>query len=158
MNLQVSGANIKDTTATLESVGIHKQAIVMLNGEETNKEDLQQVASGNAEEYGLMLRISGIINKQVTGLESQVVAWEKQVEAATTAGSHLSQDDKKKLQDMGNYFSEKMLQALITLDGVDCPFEFDTARQKRREGVRFTQQSLDRVDKVRSEIKCLAIE
>ncbi|KAL0095111.1 hypothetical protein J3Q64DRAFT_1807852 [Phycomyces blakesleeanus] len=154
MRLQVSGANIKDNTSSLTSVGIHANAVVMLNGEEASEEDVQQVASGNAEEYGLIVRISSVLDKLVKGSDDQISSWEENV--ATAATEKPDEEGIKKLHDMGNYLSEKLLQALITLDGVECPSEFDTARQRRREGVRLTQQYLDRIDKTRLAIRGLS--
>ncbi|KAI9021031.1 hypothetical protein CLU79DRAFT_209586 [Phycomyces nitens] len=149
-----SSANIKDNTSSLSGVGIHANSVVMLNGEEASEEDVQQVASGNAEEYGLIVRISGVLDKLVKSSDEKITVWEGDV---TTAGTEkLDEEGIKKLHDMGNYLSEKLLQALITLDGVECPSEFETARQRRREGVRLTQQYLDRIDKTRLVIRTLS--
>ena len=63
--------------------------------------------------------------------------------------------DKKTMQDKGIYLSEKLMQALISLDGVECPPGFDAARQKRREGVRLLQRLLEQVDEVRAIVKTL---
>lgn len=48
------------------------------------------------------------------------------------------------------YISEMLVRALLTLDGVECPSSFVTARQERRAAVHFCQDLLDRVDKLKA--------
>jgi hypothetical protein len=56
---------------------------------------------------------------------------------------------KKKLQDMGAYLAEKLMQALFALDGIQCQPGFHTARQKRKESVNLAQDLHDRVDQIK---------
>ena len=44
------------------------------------------------------------------------------------------------------------MQTLLTLDDVSCPPEFETARKKRREAVKYTQGLIDRVDNVKEQL------
>ncbi|ORZ17360.1 hypothetical protein BCR42DRAFT_414455 [Absidia repens] len=162
MNLKVSGAHIKDDTATLESVGVHSYCMVELNGELVDKHEVdQQTSSGNPEEYGLVKRISSIVDGLSDELVGDIDAYEvlvlEQQQRVTTSGIKIDEGTKKKIQDQGIYCSERLMQALIRLDGVECPMEFDTARQKRRESVRFTQKLLDRVDKLRGTARSIII-
>lgn len=39
------------------------------------------------------------------------------------------------------------MQTLLTLDDVTCPPEFETARKKRREAVKYTQGLIDKIEK-----------
>ena len=48
------------------------------------------------------------------------------------------------------------MQALLALDGIVCPPEFETARKKRREAVKFTQELIDRVDAMRETLNATA--
>jgi hypothetical protein len=66
------------------------------------------------------------------------------------ADAKLDDIQKKTIQDRGIYLSEKIMQCLISLDSVDCPIEFETARQRRREGVRLAQKLLEQVDSARA--------
>ncbi|CAO3587188.1 unnamed protein product [Absidia cylindrospora] len=161
MNLKVSGAHIKDDTATLESVGVHSYCVVELNGELVDKDEVdQQTSSGNPEEYGLVKRISSIIDGLSDNVVDDINAYEVLVleqQKVTISGIKIDEGTKKKIQDQGIYCSERLMQALIRLDGVECPMEFDTARQKRRESVRFTQKLLDRVDKLRGTARSIII-
>jgi hypothetical protein len=115
----------------------------------------QQTNSGNPEEYGLVKRIANIVDDLSTNLMNEIDAYEALVldqqhqQQASKSGNKLDEGTTKKMQDQGIYFSERLIQTLIRLDAVECPMEFDTARQKRRESVRFTQQQLDKVDKLR---------
>lgn len=154
MKLQVSGANMKDDTATLTSAGVCKNSVITLNGEKADESVVKQTASGNPEEYGLMVRIAKIVDTLSDGTVEQISDFEKMI-TSLEKKRKLNDADKKKLQDQGIYLSEKIMQGLISLDGVECPSEFETARQRRREGVRLAQQLLERVDKSRSTVKDL---
>ncbi|OBZ85525.1 BAG family molecular chaperone regulator 1 [Choanephora cucurbitarum] len=150
MKLKVSGAYIKDDTATLPSSGIHEGSVVFVLGERANREQLEQTTSGNPEEAGYMTRISNLMQK-VNQSREQIETLDIQVVAAI---EH-TLDDKglKETEDLGIFLSEVLMQALIGLDSVECPPEFETARAKRREGVKQCQALMDRVDQSRSALK-----
>lgn len=99
-----------------------------------------------------MTRIAKIVDNLNQEFVQQIDEFEDMV-SKDSKKKKLKEQDKKKLQDRGIYLSEKIMQAMISLDGVECPSSFETARQKRREGVRLSQQLLDRVDKSRSIVK-----
>ncbi|SAM05245.1 hypothetical protein [Absidia glauca] len=156
MNMKVSGAHIKDDTATLESVGVHPYCVVELSGELLDQDQVaQQTSSGNPEEYALIQRIASIVDDLSSNFIETIDSYEnslkeQQAKLEVNKDHKLDDDGRKKLQDHGIYCSERLMQALIRLDAVECPMEFDKARQKRRESVRFTQRLLDRVDILRS--------
>ncbi|OBZ82327.1 BAG family molecular chaperone regulator 1 [Choanephora cucurbitarum] len=150
MKLQVSGANMKDDTATLSSLGVHKGSVITLNGNKVDESVVKQTASGNPEEYALMLRIAGVVDTVEKSIAVKLEEFERSLEQVK---HKLSDTEKKKLQDQGIFLSEKIMQALISLDSVECPMGFDTARQRRREGVRLAQTLLERVDKARASAK-----
>ncbi|KAI8638681.1 hypothetical protein BD408DRAFT_422650 [Parasitella parasitica] len=153
MKIQVSGANLKDDNAILSSVGVHAKSIISLNGELADESVVKQTASGNPEEYGLMLRIAKIVDTLSDGTVDQIQELEDMISASSSQS--LQENDKKKLQDKGIFLSEKIMQGLISLDGVECPSGFQTARQRRREGVKLSQQLLERVDKSRAIVRDL---
>ncbi|KAI7899753.1 uncharacterized protein BX663DRAFT_520314 [Cokeromyces recurvatus] len=153
MKLQISGANMKDDAATLTSLGVRTNSIITLNGEKADEVVVKQTASGNPEEYGLMLRIEKIVVGLSEGIIEQITEFENMITDHTSKNKKLDDIEKKKLQDRGIYLSERIMQGLIGLDGVECPSGFETARQRRREGVRLSQQLLDRVDKSRAIVK-----
>ncbi|KAI8368336.1 hypothetical protein EDC96DRAFT_552792 [Choanephora cucurbitarum] len=150
MKLQVSGANMKDDTATLGSLGVHKGSVITLNGNKVDESVVKQTASGNPEEYALMLRIAGVVDTIEKSITVKLEEFERSLEQVK---HKLNDTEKKKLQDQGIFLSEKIMQALISLDSVECPMGFDTARQRRREGVRLAQTLLERVDKARASAK-----
>ncbi|KAG1435653.1 hypothetical protein G6F56_013889 [Rhizopus delemar] len=78
------------------------------------------------------------------GAEQELTELEEAIEKAQGA------EEKKKLNDKRIFMSEKIMQSLISLDSVECPSEFETARQRRRESVRYSQQLLGRVDKAKA--------
>ncbi|CAO3626129.1 unnamed protein product [Cunninghamella blakesleeana] len=159
MRLKVSGAHIKDDTATLSSVGIHPYCTVELSGEEVDQNQVEkEIKSGNMEEYGLVKRITDIIDDLSKHVMEEMDAFEvfvNEQQKEKENGINITEENKKKMQDKGLYFSERLMQALLKLDSVDCPMGFDTAKQKRRESVRFTQKLLDRVDVIRSTVRTL---
>ncbi|RCI01560.1 hypothetical protein CU098_010777 [Rhizopus stolonifer] len=150
MKLKVSGAYIKDDTATLISSGIHDGSVVFVIGDRANSEQLRQTTSGNPEEVGYMTRISNIMEK-VNQSNHKIEEFDIRVVSAIE--TRLDETQKKEAEDLGIYLSEILMQALIALDGVDCPPEFEAARTKRREGVKQCQALMDRVDQSRSAFK-----
>ncbi|KAI9013977.1 hypothetical protein CLU79DRAFT_767898 [Phycomyces nitens] len=155
MRLIVSGAYMKDDTATLPSCGIQPGSIIIIEGERPNEDQIRQTASGNPEEYGLIIRINKVLDKIGLELIHEVDMFE-----AILASLEYFEDEheQKKLNDQGIFLSEQLMQGLITLDGVDCPPQFDAARQRRREGVRISQELLDRVDRSRTAARLLCIK
>lgn len=113
----------------------------------------KETASGNPEEYGLVRRIADIVEPLQAQFVTKIDSFVATVQQYKQAGTPLNDADKKGLQDNGIYLSETLMQALIKLDGVECPFEFETARQRRREGVRYVQRLLERVDETRAVAK-----
>ena len=69
------------------------------------------------------------------------------------SGGIIDETKRKKLLDMSAYINEQLMQSLFALDGITCEPEFITARQKRREGVRYAQGLLDRLDKIKSDLR-----
>lgn len=113
---------------------------------------MKQTASGNPEEYGLMTRIAKVVDTLSDGTLEQISEFEELI-TKTQKKKKLNATDKKTLQDRGIFLSEKIMQGLIRLDGVECPSTFETARQRRREGVKLSQALLERVDKSRAIVK-----
>ncbi|ORY95488.1 hypothetical protein BCR43DRAFT_564371 [Syncephalastrum racemosum] len=156
MRLKVSGAFLKDDTAVLTSCGVHPGSLVELLGQKVDTAMVQkETASGNPEEYGLVRRIAEVVEPLQAQFIAEIDSFVAMVQQYKQVDAPLTDTDKKRLQDSGIYLSEKLMQALIKLDGVECPFEFETARQRRREGVRYVQRLLDRVDEARAIAKDL---
>ncbi|KAI8642461.1 hypothetical protein BD408DRAFT_344298, partial [Parasitella parasitica] len=142
-------AYIKDDTATLTSSGIHKGCIVYVMGDRVNSEQIRQTTSGNPEEVGYMMRISKVMEK-IEGSKDKIEEFDIKVVTLLEGGETV---DRKETEDLGIYLSELLMQSLITLDGVDCPVEFATARTNRRQGVKECQELMDRVDQARAALK-----
>lgn len=101
-----------------------------------------------------MQRIFKVLDPIKTTMDTDIKAFNTLVQEKKSQES-LSAADKKILYEKGVFLSEKLMQALITLDGVECSPDFQTARQHRREGVRLLQAFLERVDAARAEAKPL---
>lgn len=115
---------------------------------------MKETASGNPEEYGLMTKISKIVEQLSNGTVEKIEELEALI-AKCEKKKKLSEQDKKILQDQGIFLSERIIQGIISLDGVECPSNFETARQRRREGVKLSQSLLERIDKSRAIVKKL---
>ncbi|CAO3625022.1 unnamed protein product [Mucor fragilis] len=150
MKLKVSGAFIKDDTATLTSSGIHDGCIVYVMGDRANNEQLRQTASGNPEEVGYMIRISKVMDK-IEGSKDKIEEFD--IRVVSLLDGDQSDAMRKETEDLGIYLSELLMQSLIALDGVNCPSEFVTARDNRRQGVKQCQALMDRVDQARAALK-----
>ncbi|GBB91650.1 hypothetical protein RclHR1_01900015 [Rhizophagus clarus] len=149
-----SGAIMKDDTATLISMGIAPSSTVLLMGTKPNAKDLVQTTTGSPEEHALIERISQSIEKTKTKLIPQIESLE--LSASTFLSNQSINNDsdttKSKLIDTHHYIIENLMQTLLALDDVVCPPEFETARRKRREAVKYTQGLIDRVDSVKDQL------
>ncbi|CAO3689642.1 unnamed protein product [Umbelopsis vinacea] len=152
MKLLASGAVMKDESSPLSLFGLRPGSKVLLLGTRPNEKQTEQTASGNPEEASLISRIQQIIGEVGNKFQKQMIEYEQEV------GKFISskQQDpklKKKLQDMGAYLAEKLMQTLFALDGIQCQPGFHTARQKRKEGVNIAQDLHDRVDQIKGLLK-----
>ena len=99
-------------------------------------------------------RISQSIEKTKTKLIPQIESFE--FSTSTFLSNQSANNDidttKSKLIDTHHYIIENLMQTLLTLDDVVCPPEFETARKKRREAVKYTQGLIDRVDSVKEQL------
>lgn len=154
--LVFSGAVMKDNTVKLGSFGLHPFSKILLIGNKPNANDLVQTSTGSPEEHALIKRISESIEKTRTKLIPQIESFEISI------SSFLSEQDndkdttdtiKSKLVETHHYIVEALMQTLLTLDDVACPPEFETARKKRREAVKYTQDLIDRVDVVKEQLQ-----
>ncbi|CAG8785768.1 30709_t:CDS:2, partial [Gigaspora margarita] len=149
--LVFSGAIMKDETATLSSFGLQPFSKLILMGSKPNAKDLAQTTSGSSEEHALIARISQSVEKTKTNLIPQIESFETSV--ATYLSTENNDDTvKSKLAEAHHCIVETLMQSILTLDSVVCPPEFETARQKRREAVKFTQGLIDRVDEVKAQL------
>jgi hypothetical protein len=118
---------------------------------------VKQTASGNPEEVGYMTRISKVM-KTIDGSKDKIEEFDIKVISVIEGGTDIrtwDEHQRKEIDDLGIYLSELLMQSLITLDGVDCPSEFETARAHRRQGVKQCQALMDRVDQSRAILKQL---
>lgn len=97
-----------------------------------------------------MSRIAKVMDK-IDGAKDQIEEFD--IGVVSVIENPQLPERRKEIEDLGIYLSELLMQALITLDGVDCPSEFQTARQNRRMGVKQCQELMDRVDQSRATLK-----
>ncbi|OZJ02012.1 hypothetical protein BZG36_04871 [Bifiguratus adelaidae] len=173
MKLSYGGAILKDETATLKTLGLYGGATVDVHMID-DRQDSSEYADLNPEERALIVRIQTTVSKVDEDLAPIVEKQERNcqqypdisssaiptpvrtpTDSPTTSTTHLPLSDPRKLYDTHNYLSEKLLQALFALDGIEAPTEFSTARQKRREAVRHIQGYLDRIDKAKKTLPSL---
>lgn len=112
----------------------------------------EQTASGNPEEASLITRIRHIMQDVISTFQQKIQEYEQDV-AKFVSSKNQDPKTKKKLQETGAYLSEKLMQALLALDGIQCQPGFHTARQKRKENVNLAQDLHDRVDQIKGLLK-----
>jgi hypothetical protein len=135
-------------TRKLCPLTIHSVILTISQILHVQPQDLSQTTAGSAEEHALLSRISQSIDNTRSVLIPQIRSFEISVDSYLSSDT---QDERAltKLTDTHHYLVETLMQALLALDGVVCPTEFETARKKRREAVKFTQDLIERVDAVK---------
>lgn len=98
-----------------------------------------------------MLRISQVMDK-MNGARDKIEQFDMMV-VSTLDNIDQNETKRKETEDLGIYLSELLMQSLITLDGVDCPSEFETARANRKQAVKLCQQLMDHLDQSRATFK-----
>lgn len=104
-----------------------------------------------------MTRISKVM-KTIDGSKDKIEEFDIKVISVIEGGTDIQTWDdqqRKQIEDLGLFLSELLMESLITLDGVVCPSEFETARAHRRQGVKQCQALMDRVDQSRAVLKQL---
>ncbi|CAO3673465.1 unnamed protein product [Umbelopsis ramanniana] len=156
MKLLASGAVMKDDSSPLSLYGLRAGSKILMLGQRPNAKQTEQTASGNPEEASLVTRIQHIMQEVNHDFVAKIKEYEQDVGKFMSSGQ---QDPrvKKKLQDTGAYLSEKLMQALFALDGIQCQPGFHTARQKRKESVNFAQDLHDRIDQIKGLLKTASL-
>lgn len=146
---------MKDDGAPIGSFGMFNGAKIMLVGTKfEEKEVASATTSGNAEEYALIHRINVSFSKATTTLLPQVEQFEAEVgELGSPDQETQASGTKARLAETHTRLSEQLLQILIALDGIEAPSDFQEARKRRKECVKFTQGLIDRVDAVKERMQ-----
>ncbi|KAF9579871.1 hypothetical protein BGW38_003694 [Lunasporangiospora selenospora] len=159
LRLTYGEATMKDDNAPLSCWGIKPGAKIVVHGIKPTKEDIEKsTTNGDPEEYALILRIQGSLEKAQEFVAEHRSKYEADVETylASNPAPFSPQEmpqPRKRLQDTHGMISEILLQSLLVLDGVTCPPEYEVARVKRREAVRETQKLLDIMDGINTRVK-----
>ncbi|KAI1295086.1 hypothetical protein EDD11_007979 [Mortierella claussenii] len=160
LSLLFGGATMKDDNAPLSCFGIKPGAKILVKGIKPTEEQIKELTTnGDPEEYALILRISGSLDKTKDFVSEYLPKYEVEAEqylASKPAAFIMSAGmppARKKLYDLHGMMSENLLQSLLALDGVTCKPEFEVARVKRREAVKETQKLLDVIDAINARIK-----
>ncbi|KAF9180737.1 BAG molecular chaperone regulator 1, partial [Haplosporangium sp. Z 767] len=152
-------ATLKDENAPLSCFGIKPGARIIVKGVKPTPEQIKELTTnGDPEEYALILRISGSLEKCKDFVSEYLPKYEQEVESylASKPGPFAMAampPGRKKLHDLHGMMSESLLQSLLALDGVTCQPEFEVARVKRREAVKETQKLLDVIDAINARVK-----
>ncbi|ORZ14341.1 hypothetical protein BCR41DRAFT_306808, partial [Lobosporangium transversale] len=158
LSLVFGGATMKDDNAPLSCFGIKPGSKVAVNGvKPTQIKEL--TTNGDPEEYALILRISELQEKSKKFMSEHCPKYEAEVESYLSSKpepfvmSAGMPPARKRLHDLHGMMSENLLQSLLAIDGVTCPFDFEIARVKRREAVKETQKLLDHIDAFNGRVK-----
>lgn len=124
-----------------------------------------QGTSGDPEEHALVVRIENSLRKTLDLTAEHVPTYERAIEDYIQSnppsitdqrndyGEPILPPARKWLQDEHTLLSEKLMQALLFLDGVVCKPTFEVARAKRREAVKETQRLMDLIDQMNDRVK-----
>ncbi|KAG0308766.1 BAG molecular chaperone regulator 1 [Dissophora globulifera] len=170
LSLIFGGATMKDDNAPLSCWGVKPGSKVVVDGIKPTEEEIKLLTTnGDPEEYALILRISGSLEKSRDSVSEFLPRYREETDAylassekptaskgAGAAGPVTLQNmspPRKKLHDLHGTMSESLLQSLLVLDGVTCKPEFEVARVKRREAVKETQKLLDVIDAINAQVK-----
>ncbi|KAJ3157711.1 hypothetical protein HDU89_000088 [Geranomyces variabilis] len=157
--LRGSIALMKDLKAPLSSYGIKSGSKIMMLGSlppvpppaPASQPSSRQATPEDTSEDGLCRTIETHLT-QVREIALPLAA-----EYLDEAARYLESDPAgpsppKQLRDMHAKAAEVLLQRLLKLDGVVCQPEFDRARAKRKEAVKFIQGELDRLDAMKGKV------
>ncbi|CAG8478194.1 643_t:CDS:2 [Ambispora gerdemannii] len=150
--LVLSGAIMKDENSSLSSLGIHAASKILLIGSKPDKTQLAETSSGSPEEHALISRISASVEKIRATSLPQIESFEIQVSSYISPNNHQETKVHQKLTETHHLIVENLMQSLLSLDSVDCPPDFQVARQKRRDAVKFTQGLIDRADRAKEQL------
>ncbi|KAF9432376.1 hypothetical protein BGZ76_010892 [Entomortierella beljakovae] len=159
ITLLYGGATMKDDNAPLSCFGIKAGAAIDIKGIKPTEEEIRKMTtSGDPEEYALVLKISGSLEKSKEFIAEYLPKYEADAEVYLSAKPvpfvmPSMPPARKRLHEQHGVMSENLLQALLALDGVTCKAEFEAARIKRREAVKETQKLLDVIDAINLRIK-----
>ncbi|KAF9981804.1 hypothetical protein BGZ75_006826 [Mortierella antarctica] len=159
LSLMHGDAIIKDDNAPLSSFAIKAGSKITVKGIKPTEEQIKEMTTnGDPEEYALILRISGMLEKTRDFLSEHLSVYEQAVDAYLLSkpapfSMQAMPAARKKLHDLHGMLSENLLQSLLALDGVTCKPDFEVARVKRREAVKETQKLLDIIDALHARVK-----
>lgn len=159
ISLTLGGATMKDDNAPLSCWGVKPGSKIVIHGIKPTEEQIkEQTTNGDPEEYALVLRISGSLQKSKDFVAEYLPKYEEEEKAymASELVPFKMPDmppARKRLHDLHGMMSENLLQSLLALDGVVCQPEFEVARVKRREAVKETQKLLDVIDAINLRVK-----
>ncbi|KAF9934031.1 hypothetical protein BGZ65_003937 [Modicella reniformis] len=170
LTLLFGDAQMKDDNAPLSCWGVKAGSKIVMNGIKPTAEQLNQLTtSGDPEEFALVLRILGSLEKSKTFVSEHLPKYEEEVESYLASNPSPSPSaplapgsktilatmspERKKVHDLHAKMSENLLQSLLALDGITFGPEFEVARAKRREAVKETQKLLDVIDAINVRVK-----
>ncbi|KAI9304110.1 hypothetical protein BJ944DRAFT_91015 [Cunninghamella echinulata] len=154
IKLLAYGAVMKDKNAPLSHYSIKPGTKLRLIG--TNKYvDKPLPPKPESDEQHTLDQLNQIHDKLHRTIIPEISDYENQVKKYNT--DTMEEDgalqQKQKLIQKGLYFGEILMQLLFEYDGVVCAQGFDQSRQLRKDGVRISQELLEKVDRIKDSIK-----
>ncbi|KAI8066446.1 hypothetical protein BC940DRAFT_302875 [Gongronella butleri] len=152
IKLLAYGAVMKKDDAPLSQYGVREGSQLRLLA---SKGEQQQGLKTKLEEKTTLAELERIQAKLTDTLLPEIEAYQKEVQAHNSSASSRADDAddaKHKLITRGLYFGEVLMQVLFEFDGVACSPTFEKSRLMRKEGVKVSQELLERVDRIRDSI------
>ncbi|CAO3636111.1 unnamed protein product [Cunninghamella echinulata] len=156
IKLLAYGAVMKDKNAPLSHYSIKpgtKLRLIGTNKKHADKPLPPKPESGEQHTLDQLNRIQDKLHRtiipEISDYESQVKKYNNNIMEEDES----PQQKKQKLIQKGLYFGEILMQLLFEYDGVVCAQGFDQSRQLRKDGVRISQELLEKVDRIKDSIK-----
>ncbi|KAG5460859.1 MAG: hypothetical protein BJ554DRAFT_7043 [Olpidium bornovanus] len=157
-------AVMKDDSALLKAYGVRDGSKIMLLATKPPAPSPGggPAGAGDREEEAIIRRIDDVVNKAETGVLPKLQEYSKEserfvayylAEGGDREPSAAYASALKKVTDLRLWITEMAMRALLHLDAIECPREFDAARERRKEGVNRLQGILDRTDSIRDRLQ-----
>ncbi|KAL7753721.1 hypothetical protein RI367_000652 [Sorochytrium milnesiophthora] len=157
IKLLFAGGIMRNLDLPLSAYGIGPGAKIMVMGSKESADDAPPTASNgqsdtSAAETKLAANIAALVDTALEPLQPRLAVFERMMEGLPQRSS-LTEQQLKDLRYQQAFLAEKLMQGLLSVDGVHVPHEFATARETRRAAVKKLQGLLDKVDALGQKLK-----
>ncbi|CCG83217.1 BAG domain protein [Taphrina deformans PYCC 5710] len=153
IRLLYRGKNLTNDTVKLSAVGMKSGSKVLCMASPSTAPPEQSVNNANGTSSELHNRQAAAVKSPSEQLDALMLVIRTELQPPVEAFTSHVPDDAKARKETHDRLAELLLQKLFALDGITCKEEAsqaekDEVRQKRKDGVKYTQALLDSVDEI----------